>query len=192
MKNKHVAVLLTAFIVIAIDQITKFLVKSNFELNQSLPLINNIFHLTYIHNFGAAFGILQEQRFILVFVSVAVIVAILYYLRKVNEKERIPQSIEVPQLELTKTENWISTQGDLFLKLSHQAYQEGDYTKAKHYWQEAIHLKPATGRYENLGRAIGEAMVLKTIYIDKLEERKTAKLAEQKIEKLLLSAQTHI
>jgi len=91
MKNKHVAVLLTAFIVIAIDQITKFLVKSNFELNQSLPLINNIFHLTYIHNFGAAFGILQEQRFILVFVSVAVIVAILYYLRKVNEKERIPQ-----------------------------------------------------------------------------------------------------
>ncbi len=91
MERKYFIVFSTALIIILIDQITKFLIKTSFQLNQTLPIINNIFHLTYIHNFGAGFGILQHQRFILVFVSIIVVGFIFYYLDKIKEKERLLQ-----------------------------------------------------------------------------------------------------
>lgn len=91
MKSRYLIVFSTALIVIIIDQITKFLVQSNFSLNQSLPIVNKIFHLTYIQNTGAGFGILQQQKFLLIFISIIVIGFILFYLDKINEKEKILQ-----------------------------------------------------------------------------------------------------
>ena len=91
MKNKYVTIFSTALIIILIDQLTKFLIKTNFHLNQSLPLIKNIFHLTYNHNYGAGFGILQQQTLILIFISIIVIGVILYYFDKIKEKEKLLQ-----------------------------------------------------------------------------------------------------
>ena len=91
MKNKYVTVFSTALIIILIDQLTKFLIKTNFQLNQSLPLIKNIFHLTYRHNYGAGFGILQQQTLILIFISIIVIGIILYYFDRIKEKEKLLQ-----------------------------------------------------------------------------------------------------
>jgi len=91
MKNKYLTIFSITLIIVFIDQITKFLIKINFELNQTLPLLKNIFHLTYIHNFGAGFGILQQQRFILIFISIIVIGFILFYLDRIKEKERLLQ-----------------------------------------------------------------------------------------------------
>ena len=93
MKNKYIIVFSTAFIIVLIDQITKFLIKINFQLNQSLPLIKNIFHLTYIRNFGAGFGILQQQKWILIFISIIVIGVIFYYLDRIKDKEKFLQVI---------------------------------------------------------------------------------------------------
>ena len=36
-------------LVIFTDQISKILVMNNMELGESIPVINNIFHITYIH-----------------------------------------------------------------------------------------------------------------------------------------------
>jgi len=91
MKNKYITVFSLTIIIILIDQITKFLIKTNFKLNESLPLIKNIFHLTYIRNFGAGFGILQQQKWILVFISLIVIGVIFYYFDRVKEKEILLQ-----------------------------------------------------------------------------------------------------
>ena len=91
MKNKYIVVFSTALIIILIDQITKFLIRINFQLNETLPLIKNIFHLTYIHNFGAGFGILQQQRWILIFISLVVIGIIFYYFDRIKEKEILLQ-----------------------------------------------------------------------------------------------------
>ena len=88
---KYLTIFSITLIIIFIDQITKFLIKINFELNQTLPILKNIFHLTYIHNFGAGFGILQQQRFILIFISIIVIGFILFYLDRIKEKERLLQ-----------------------------------------------------------------------------------------------------
>ena len=91
MKNKYIIIFLTALIVVLIDQISKYLVRINFELNQSIPIINNIFHLTYTTNSGAGFGILQQQKFLLTLISIIVIGFIFYYLPRIKEKEKLLQ-----------------------------------------------------------------------------------------------------
>ena len=91
MERKYHVVFSTALIIILIDQLSKFLIKSNFQLNQSVPIINNIFHLTYINNTGAGFGILKAQTLILIFVSIAVIGIIFYNFDKIKNKEILLQ-----------------------------------------------------------------------------------------------------
>lgn len=91
MKNKYITIFSTAIIIILFDQITKFLIRINFQLNETLPIIKNIFHLTHIHNFGAGFGILQQQKWILVFISIIVIGVIFYYFDRIKEKEILLQ-----------------------------------------------------------------------------------------------------
>jgi len=87
MERKYNVVFSTALIIILIDQLSKFFVRTNFQLNQSIPVIDNIFHLTYIQNTGAGFGILKSQALILIFISVAVIGIILYNFDKIKNNE---------------------------------------------------------------------------------------------------------
>lgn len=54
-----VSLILTAVIV---DIITKQIVVKNMQIGDSIPLIENVFHLTYIRNFGAAFGSFSNAR----------------------------------------------------------------------------------------------------------------------------------
>ena len=60
--------------VVAADQITKFYVAAYLREIGSLPLIENVFHFTYVENTGAAFGMLSDRRWIfMVFSSVALV-----------------------------------------------------------------------------------------------------------------------
>ncbi|MCH7529103.1 MAG: signal peptidase II [Candidatus Marinimicrobia bacterium] len=43
--------------VVVLDQLTKFLVRSNVELHSSTPLLGNLLRLTYVENSGIVFGI---------------------------------------------------------------------------------------------------------------------------------------
>ncbi|MDP3731741.1 MAG: signal peptidase II [Candidatus Omnitrophota bacterium] len=58
------------------DQLTKLLAAQNLLLNQSVPLIKGIFHLTLIHNRGAAFGILKNQTLLFIFISIFAVILI--------------------------------------------------------------------------------------------------------------------
>ena len=51
-----------ACIVTLLDQFIKWIVVTHMEWGESIPLIPGVFHLTYILNPGAAFGILAYQR----------------------------------------------------------------------------------------------------------------------------------
>ncbi len=72
---------------VILDQVSKILVVSNMEYNQSIVLIKNIFSLHYIHNEGAAFGMLSGHRWIFMVVTAAALIAmpiILYRYRKLH------------------------------------------------------------------------------------------------------------
>lgn len=44
------------------DQVTKAIVQQNFYLGESIPVINDIFHFTYVRNPGAAFGMFGQSH----------------------------------------------------------------------------------------------------------------------------------
>lgn len=79
-KSFFIAVAVAAAVLV-IDQITKYLVVSHFNLYESIPLIPGVLNLTYIHNRGAAFGIFQNQTLpfvIITLVALALGVWVLY------------------------------------------------------------------------------------------------------------------
>lgn len=65
---------------VALDQMVKYAVQLKMQLNSSIPVIDGVFHLTYIQNFGAAFSILQNQQALLQGVSGLAIAVMLAYL----------------------------------------------------------------------------------------------------------------
>ena len=83
-KDSHLILMvpIIAILILCVDQLTKFIIHKNLLLNQSFPIIKGIFHLTLIHNRGAAFGILKNQIPIFIFTSVLAVILIYFYLRK--------------------------------------------------------------------------------------------------------------
>ena len=76
---------IVALLVVLFDQLTKYYVVENFYLGESVPVIENIFHWTYILNPGAAFGMLEGSRWFFVVIAVAVLGGIWYMKDEINE-----------------------------------------------------------------------------------------------------------
>lgn len=88
MKNKSAFFIFSiAALIIILDQLAKYLISKYMSLHQSIPIIKNVLYLTYIQNTGAGFGILQGWNIILIFVSLVIIGAILFYFDRIL-KER--------------------------------------------------------------------------------------------------------
>jgi signal peptidase II len=65
--------------VIILDQVSKFFIQTNMNLNSSIPLIDGFFSITYIHNTGAAFSVLQGKTIFLISIQMLVILIIFVY-----------------------------------------------------------------------------------------------------------------
>ena len=79
--------------IILLDQLSKFIVDRTMPLNYSIPVIENLFSLTYIRNTGAAFGILAGSAAgfrlpFLIFFSLLAIGFIGLMLRRLPEGEK--------------------------------------------------------------------------------------------------------
>ena len=71
----------------AIDQFTKFIVQSNFELYESKPVIDGVFAFTYIQNRGMAWGMFQGKiPVFLIFTSIFLILAFRIMYNVVDKK----------------------------------------------------------------------------------------------------------
>ncbi len=88
MGKKNIFVFSIVLLIMLFDQLTKFLIKKNFQLNESIPIIKNIIHLTYITNTGSAFGLFKGLNIFFILISLIVIIAILYYLNKIKNNEK--------------------------------------------------------------------------------------------------------
>src|SRR5690554_5154279 len=81
---------ISVLIVLFLDQLSKWIIHTFMELYESIPVIDSFFHITSHRNKGAAFGILQDQRWFFIIVTSVVVIGIIYYLYKmVAEKRRL-------------------------------------------------------------------------------------------------------
>ena len=69
-------------LVLVLDQLTKWLVRTHFLLGESYDVIDGIFSITYIENKGAAFGLGEGNAFVFILVAVLVSVIMIYYYKK--------------------------------------------------------------------------------------------------------------
>lgn len=65
--------------VIILDQLSKILALKYLVPVGDIPIINNIFHLTYVENRGAAFGLFQNQKLFFVITTLLVLGFIWFY-----------------------------------------------------------------------------------------------------------------
>ena len=68
--------------IIIIDQIVKYAVRTFMYLGESIPIIEDVFHLTYVQNRGAAFSILSGSRIFLIAVPLILIAVAIWYLER--------------------------------------------------------------------------------------------------------------
>ena len=61
--------------IVVLDQVVKFLVTHEMFPGMSIPVIQDVFHITFVLNPGAAFGILAHQRSF--FIVMGIVIAIL-------------------------------------------------------------------------------------------------------------------
>ena len=73
-----------ATLVIVIDQVVKAIIRSSFQLHDTVEVIPGFFNLTRVHNFGAAFGLMNAADFpfktvVLSIVAAAALSALAWY-----------------------------------------------------------------------------------------------------------------
>lgn len=74
--------LTVSVITLILDQASKMLIMAGMTRGQSIPVIDGIFHITYIHNPGAAFGLLANRTSFFIVVSLLAIAGAVFFYRK--------------------------------------------------------------------------------------------------------------
>ena len=69
-----------------LDQMTKLVVGFNIPLNQSIIVVRNLFCISNVHNYGAAFSLFYGNTILLIIVSLLALFLIYYFiLRNIKE-----------------------------------------------------------------------------------------------------------
>lgn len=95
MLKKSSLLICITVMVICIDQIAKIYIHTNFSLHETHSLIQNFLNVTYVRNFGAAFGLLESShltlRNIFMFsvppMICTLILVLIYYVRSENAEQ---------------------------------------------------------------------------------------------------------
>ena len=80
-KIKGIIIVIVVFI---IDLISKLLVTNNLKLYGSYTVIEDFFNITYTKNKGAAFGILNGNKFLIIIISLGILIYLINEFRKKN------------------------------------------------------------------------------------------------------------
>ena len=73
--------LIISGIVLILDQLSKYLIENNLY-KSSIDIIENVFSLTYVENYGAAWGIFSDNNWIILILTPILVTLIILYLYK--------------------------------------------------------------------------------------------------------------
>ena len=79
--------IIIASVIVLIDQATKFL-ASHFISSSGITLIKKVLYFTYVKNYGVAFNMLDNKRFIIILISIILLSLIYGYMKSIKNNKR--------------------------------------------------------------------------------------------------------
>lgn len=76
---------LACLVIVGLDQVSKMVVRNNLQIGQRVKVIDKFFYLIHIENHGAALGMMQNGRYLLVVTTGIVAICAAYYLAKTQD-----------------------------------------------------------------------------------------------------------
>ena len=67
-------------VLIVVDQMSKYLATLNLKDKEAISIIDKVFELRYLENRGAAFGMLQNQKYLFLVIGTIMLLVIFYIL----------------------------------------------------------------------------------------------------------------
>jgi signal peptidase II len=84
-----VPILLVVLFVVFIDQLSKFYIQKHMVLGMSIPVVEDVFHITYVLNPGAAFGLFEHQTLFFLVVAVCLVISAIYFYPRIPKQYRL-------------------------------------------------------------------------------------------------------
>ena len=78
--------ILLVIAIVACDQLSKYAIRSLFNVNESVSVFGDFFELRYIQNDGAAFSSFAGKQTFLIAVSIIAIIGAAFFLRKMKSE----------------------------------------------------------------------------------------------------------
>ena len=78
----NIMIIFSMVVLIAVDQLTKIWAVHALAGGNDIRLWDNIFHLHYISNYGAAWGIFSGKQGFLIILTSLIIIGMIYYMTK--------------------------------------------------------------------------------------------------------------
>ncbi len=77
--------------VVALDQITKAVIKSSVQKYEAIPVIKGFFNIVFVENPGGAFGLFADQsvfvrQFVFLFLSSIIAIFVLWFYKKISKE----------------------------------------------------------------------------------------------------------
>ncbi|QCT74600.1 signal peptidase II [Macrococcoides canis] len=83
---------LLSIVLIIVDQLTKYMIVKSMEIGESISIIGDILKITSHRNYGAAWGMLQNQMMFFYIITVIVLIALCYFYYKEAADNLLMQS----------------------------------------------------------------------------------------------------
>jgi signal peptidase II len=71
-----------------LDQWTKYLAVLHLKDQDAISLVDKVLELRYLENRGAAFGLLQDQKFFILFVGIIFVAVLVYFLCRLPAQKK--------------------------------------------------------------------------------------------------------
>lgn len=68
--------------ILLVDQLVKYMVRGHMYVGESIPVIQGVFHLTYVRNTGAAFNLFEGMSLFLQIVTLIALIFAVWFMEK--------------------------------------------------------------------------------------------------------------
>ena len=85
----YILAVVSAVLLLGADQLTKYLISTRFELEESRVFLKGFIEFLYIHNRGGAWGLLYGKTYILIPITVIVMAVCIILYKKYGKKNKL-------------------------------------------------------------------------------------------------------